>query len=343
MKKIVLVELNKYHTEVLYAQLLFLKQSDYYVVLVGNRQTDMTALSELAHQTRQYDFNTSGSFAKALFSLLLYLYKQKPDVLLLNTAQGPKALYLSLLYWSRKTKMVGVYHNVQKFQTSLAQRIIAKKFRSALVLSEYIKKHFPLNKNMRCESFMASFFPSSQGRSIKPKDEFWVCVPGAVEMKRRDYYALLNTASLDDRIRFILLGRSNTVEGWAFRKQVEALGLSKHFVLFEAYVPADVFENYVFSSDLIMPLIHPNLSGFNHYLKHKISGTMNIAYAFEKPMFYHAALDVLPEYANAGVSYSMETLFTQLNAFAQGKLDVPEIKNVDFVAMKERYISFLAS
>lgn len=341
LKKIILVEFYKYHTEILYSQLLFLKQSNCRIFLIGNCQSDLANVSALAHDTRLFDFNESKPFMKSLIDLLILLYKEKPDVLILNTAQGPKSMYFSLLYWSRKTKLVGVYHNVQKFESSLAQRIIAFRFKHAFVLADYIKQYFPPRVGMHCESFMASFFGPLEGKLIKPKDEFWVCIPGALEFKRRDYVALMQSAHLDSSVKFILLGRSNTTEGELLRSMVEERGLCERFVFFDGYVPTSVFNDYVISSDLIMPLIHPNMSGFRHYLRNKISGTMNIAYAFEKPMYFHSTLNELSEYVNAGISYDTETMFERLNAIVRGEVVLPEVKNVDFNGVCKKYLAFL--
>jgi organic radical activating enzyme len=142
--------------------------------------------------------------------------------------------------------------------------------------------------------------------------------------------------------RFILLGRSNTEEGNQIKSLINEKQLNCRFIVFDGFVPDTIFNDYLFSSDIIMPLIHPNIKGFANYLKNKITGTMNIAYAFEKPMLYHQDLHLLPEFSNHGIPYEAATLFEKLNALAEGTIELPICKNVNQQEQREKYLAFIS-
>ncbi|MDR2065456.1 MAG: hypothetical protein LBP85_07105 [Prevotellaceae bacterium] len=286
-KKIVLVEFFTYHSECLYSQLLFLKDSGYKITLVCH--VKLQAIVEnfnLNIKCLFFDFDK----ISALFKFRNYLIKNKVTIVILNTAQGSKALKFFLLPFPRFISFYGIIHDTEKILKSKGQKIICQKLKSYYSLAEYIYR--PEIKHLTSQYFETAFYPPYPLLKIDKKtDEIWVTIPGAIEYCRRDYEFLLTLArhpALSKTVKFVLLGNyRKREEGKIFIAKIINLKLENRFIYFDSFIDDGLFHSYIVASDFLFPLIHPNTPDAQSYLKYKISGMFPFSQAYSKTMLCH--------------------------------------------------------
>jgi len=288
MKKVALIEFYPYHFELIHSQLLFLKADNYSPLFICDKQNsaNLEILKKIA-PIITYDFERIGS----LFKLWQFLLKSHINYVVFNTAQGNRMVKFSLLPFPKKVKFLGILHNTNKLNTSFGQKIINRKIKSYYVLASYMQKFFPKKKSVKSVHINCAYPPKFKNSTIqKPKNEIWLGIPGSIEYKRRDYDFLLKLAAdklLPNNVKIVLLGNASKYEGPVLLKRIEELGIEQRFILFNHYVPDELFHYYMEALDFLLPLIHPMTLSASAYLKHKVSGTFIQSYIYSKPMLCH--------------------------------------------------------
>ncbi len=314
--KIALVELGSSHDECLYAQVKILKS-------IPQVHLTLIAHEDLQSRAQFYgDIDQTAFFApkkgfkrwRRLFTLWRYCRRQDFDIIIFNTAQG-KAVSRLVRFPFGRTQFMGILHNTRKLRGSFSQRFITKKLKHYFVLSEYLKKHVP--QRVAASVFYPILFPHYPSMPVtKQKDEVWICVPGQVEFKRRDYQSLLRSIEkegIQPHIKFILLGRSAHAEGngASIRGWIRDHGMENHFQMWDDFIPVDTFYNYLEQSDYILPLIHEGSISADLY-KYQISGAFNLALGYQKPILADQSIvDLLSEYHP--ISYQTHKMMETLN------------------------------
>lgn len=314
--KIALIELGGSHDECLYTQIKILKSiPKVHVTLIGHKDLETRAryygeLDQKAFFAPQSGFKRW----RRLYTIWQYCRRQKFDIIVFNTAQG-KAVSRLVRFPFGRIKLMGILHNTRKLKGSFSQRFITKKLQHYFVLSEYLMEHIP--PGISASVLYPILFPDYPLEPIsKKEDEIWICIPGQLELKRRDYASLLESIEKEgvrSHLKFILLGRSAHAEGdGAFiRKWILDHQMEDHFQIWDDFVPVSTFYNYLKKSDFILPLIHKGTVSEDLY-RYQISGAFNLAIGYQKPILTEASIsDLLSEYDP--ISYPKSKMMQTLN------------------------------
>ncbi len=346
--KFALIEIGGSHDECLYSQLLFLKGevNETHLICSVNLQKQV---SNFKHFNAKYFFDFQSSKRKRLksiFKLWLQIRKEKYDIVIFNTAQGSVLRSLMLLPYAKHTNFVGVMHNANKLSKSNSQKLISKRIKKYFVLNDYvttIQKKLP---QLKIASFYPIFFPKFKSISInKPKDEIWICIPGQLQQKRRDYRGLIDSLiadSIPNNLKFLLLGRCTKENECAeIKERIEAKGLDKHFVFWNKFIPNDAFYSYIQISDFIMPLVSADKEPA--YLTHKISGSFNLAFAYKKPLLMEASFKHIEDFQENALFYEYATMNEMLKDLNSNILSKSRYYNpkweLDY--QQQKYLEFI--
>lgn len=342
--KIALVELGSSHDECLYTQVKVLKSMP---------QVHLTLIAHEDLQSRAQfygDIDQTAFFApkkgfkrwRRLFTLWRYCRRQDFDIIVFNTAQG-KAISRLVRFPFGRTQLMGILHNTGKLKGSFSQRFITKKLKHYFVLSEYLMQKIP--KEISASVLYPILFPSYPSEPISKKEgDVWICVPGQVELKRRDYKALLQSIEKEGirpHIKFILLGRSAHAEGngMLIKEWIHQHSLGDHFLLWDDYIPVGTFYNYLEKSDYILPLIHEGDVSEDLY-RYQISGAFNLAIGYQKPILCDQNLsDLLSEYHP--ISYQTHKVMETLNVLQAAPAAPYSEYKWTFEGLKEAYVKAL--
>lgn len=285
--KIALIEIGGSHDECLYSQIKILSSvSD--LTLICN--------DSLRENTKRYDlidrriFVSIGKGYKkwvSLFRLWRFLCLENYDKIIFNTAQGKLIKILLTFPSPKKTNFYGVLHDILKLNHSVSQKSISKKIKHYFILNDYLKDKIKTNTSF--STFYPIFYPTYNLQSIhKIENEIWVCIPGQVELKRRDYKTLFESIKehgISKHIKFLLLGRYGHKhgDGSYIREQISSLSAEDNFLIWENFIPVETFHTMVYYSDYILPLIHKgDKSGILY--ENQISGAFNLALGYKKPL-----------------------------------------------------------
>lgn len=315
--KIALVELGNAHDECLYSQIQFLKsRPDTQLTLICSPAIQARAnyLDQL-DQVFVIDVRAGAKQWLDLWRLRSYISQQDFNKVILNTAQGSVAKKLCILPFNKKIEFIGILHNLRKLRGSFSQTIIFRKIKKLFVLNELLLRKAKADGNsaLHFASTYLVYFPPCQAPMVeKPNNEIWICIPGQVELKRRDYdglFAALASCELPTHIKFILLGKSahKQGDGSYVKQRIQALRLEQQFLLWDDFVDPDTFCAYMRASDYVLPLIHPHHQSSNLYA-YQITGAYNMAFGYGKIILAdnHAADD--PDLGNNARFYTLDQL-----------------------------------
>jgi len=357
-KKAAIIELADSHEECFYSQILFLNKAGYDVdVLCHTNLKDRTILLTTKANFIFYNFG-KGLFndLNILWQIRKYLIRNKIKKVVLNSADGIKVRNLLLFSYPVKIEFIGVLHDAEKVIMSVNQKFINKKVMKYLVLSDHVLEYInSLNlREKRFASFYPIFQPDYSSLKIqKPEDEFWVCIPGRVEQKRRDYKSLLNNlgkTSLSENIKIILLGKIDDKLNFELKSTLSKLNLDNQFILFENFISNEIFYSYLKMSDLVLPLIHPENVWFNKYSKTQISGSYNMAFTFRIPMMCEKSFSEYEDFKDTSFFYETENLITKINElvvnrdfFLSEKNKFYKLPKWNFEYQYKKYLDFIDS
>lgn len=337
-KKAALIEFNTWHAECLYPQLLFLTDAGYSVTLFCDvRQKN--SIADIASKATSVVFLDMKKIV-SLLKVRKTIIDEHIDNVILNTAQGNKAIKFILLPFPKRVRFFGTIHNLGKISSSLGQRVICRKVRNLYLLADYLMQFAPQGK-LRFQPYSPCYLPNYASVDIeKPEGQIWAVVPGSVERKRRDYDFLLRIAQTPDfptNVRIIILGNSSRGEGPQFAEQVRQLGLSDKFLIFNKFISNDTFYSYIRKADYLLALINPDSSFANDYMRLKLSGTFILSKAVGRNLLIHSMFASLKDFTYPSVFYDNDTEFIQ-------KLGNPQPVNVpqpDFESDKRQYLKML--
>lgn len=228
------------------------------------------------------------------------------------------------------------------------RRRYLSKIKKFFVLADYIAQNAPRIPGIEFSTIPLIFQPDYPSVPVeKPDGEIWIAVPGGVSFSRRDYIALVppEGKKYSRNIKFIILGRSNREKTATLHNALKERGIEDNFVFFETFVENAEFQSWVKKCDYVMPLIHEKCEAFEDYLSVKITGNLNVALTYRKPMLCDVAFRRIPEYAEHSIFYHRDGLCDMVNG-----LVIPETKeyydddferthSIDVLA--EKYNAFL--
>jgi hypothetical protein len=351
VKHIAILESGGSHEEVIHPQLNFLKDIGYEVHLILRRN----------HFERTGPYNQDIHIfliekeekltdrIKNLRSVIRYLSSYSITEIIINTAQGAFVRDFTLLA-PGKLNLVGISHNPQKLKRSVTQKLISRRITKYLVLSDYILENVRNeNPDLAIGSFYPVFYPPFDAET--EKETLNVCIPGAVDLLRRDYPGLLDEIKKtppDENIRFIFLGRCKKEDAMKFRHEFESIMPSGQFIFFDEFIPAETFLRYAGNADLILPLLTPAVPLFRLYSHYKVTGAVNLAFGLKIPMLMHSALENIEDFRKTSFFWNDGQLVNVLNRMnksrnilTEKKLDIVNNPKFSYEFQKKKYLEFL--
>ena len=357
-KKAALIEISTAHDECLYSQLCFLKDSGYETELICSsvlKDKISSIASDFVTTFFSFGKNIVSDFNN-LLSLRRYLIQKKFNKVIFNSADGIRIRNLLLFTFPMEIEFAGILHDSEKVIRSGNQKFINKKVKKYFVLNDYVLDYvnsLKIGKQI-FESVYTIFQPGfNSGEISKPADEFWVCIPGRVEQKRRDYNQLirsLSQTSLNENVKIILLGSTDDNLKRQLKETIKKLNLSEQVILFEKFLDNKTFYSYLKLSDIVLPLIHPSAVWFDKYFKTQISGSYNMAFTYKTPLLCEKSFSTYEDFKDTSFFYEVENIIGRINELASDKNKfIKQINsmyklpkwNYDF--QREKYIRFLES
>lgn len=350
IKKIALVEMGGSHDECLYAQIRYLKAAGHHVTLICN--------SSLKSNVDYFDGLDTVHFIELRTGLKQWidlriirriLVKGRFDRIIFNTAQGNVLKNLFLLPKPRNAKRFGVIHNLRKLQNSHSQKVITRNLDGYFVLNEYLidQVDAQVNKHLTLHPLYTVFYPDYPSRQLeKGKDEIWICIPGQVELSRRDYDTLFDSIEkngIQPHIKLLFLGRCEHADGDGtyVKKRVAELGIEKNTVLWDAFIETDEFYGMLKASDYILPLIHPAHDSYSLY-EYQISGSFNLAFGFKKPLLMESSFSAYTDFKKTAVFYQSDSMMQTINELKVGaENDFYADSKWDFETLKQSFLNAL--
>ncbi|MGC3999926.1 MAG: hypothetical protein QM767_21790 [Anaeromyxobacter sp.] len=343
-----LIELSDGHFECLFTQHEFLRQAFDEVHVVCSP----TLRARLPFAPRHlHVFEGSSRSWATQTGIRRYLREHRVSHAVLNTAQGKPAAQLALRNLAGGPRLAGLIHDAGKLGHSLNQALISLGVSRYFVVNDFVKARL----GGRAEAFYPTLYPApaAQVAVEKPAGAFWVCVPGQVEFKRRDYRALLDDpglAALPPQVRFILLGPSHhpAGDGPALEEELARRGLGHRFVRFRDFVDWPTFHAWVSRCDLILPLVHPDPgSQWHSFLK--VSGTFNLSFGFQLPMASDGSFRGLDDFevssffypSRDGICALLARLAADPAALAERRRAIAGHAKLSFDVQARRYLDHL--
>ena len=353
-KTIALLELGGSHTECLYAQVMFLQQQQYAVHIICNAHL-WPALSQMPGIAgRQlHEVQTSATnHLKIWWAMRQYLKAHRITSIVVNTAENSVVRDLTVLPLPVK-RWAGIVHNGRKFNTGFTlRRLILRKITRCFVLNDTLLQHVHAPKGVQVGSFYPVFFPKLPLVALpKAAGECWICIPGSVMPTRRDYESLLAQIAQDGlpaNIRIILLGKFDAEKYPALATRLASLANPAQVITFAAPVPEDLFQSYLAQSDVILPLLHPGVEMFGEYIKTRISGAYNLAFAGKIPLLMERSFGDWEDFAKHAVLYQVPDLLAAIRRLAADPAELQARKSAmeadpkfSFAEQCRRYMALL--
>lgn len=346
--KTAIVEIRESHEECICTQLSFLKDAGHQVTLILDPvlAKQITDYANLADEVIYIDFKNQRFFNKLRLLGELYNKLKKFDLIVLNTAHSYSVLRnLTVLLRFARVTCIGILHDTKKLDSSFTQRIISQKVKKYFVLNDVL---LPLEKYtgaIKVQSFYPIFFPDYEPITVYKQKDIWIGIPGKIDYQRRNYDFLINALAKIGalhRVKFVILGKvdRNTTAGERFYDSLEKSGQLGRFKLFHSFIENRDFHSYLAACDYIMPLLMPN----EDYLKYKISGSFNLAFAHKKPLLCHTFFQDIPDLAENSLFFDHTTFPELISDIAMGNLKSPASYSDpkwSYRFQQRRYIDFI--
>ena len=349
LNRIALIEIGGSHSECLYSQLEFTKNPDTEITLICSSNLK-EAVKDFKQVTHFYFIDYNLGEWNGAFKVRKILNRQHFDAVIINTAHGKRVRNVLAIPFLKKQNFTGIAHNTKKILNSNTQRIINRKVKKYFVLAEYLLENLNSIQGIKLGYFYSMLYPKRDIKFLeKEKDTVWICIPGQVEYKRRDYKTLfeqIGETGLQANINLIFLGKSKHEhgDGDAIEKEIERLGIKDQCILWDGFVETNTFEAYMQQCDYLLPLIHRDKPELNNYFTNQISGTFNLAFGYKKLLLLEESFKDYPDFKEDATFYEKTELVELLNGLK------PETKNklyqssrFSFEARKRRYLEFVMS
>lgn len=308
-KKVLLVELSTSHTEIIEPFVRALKNCRIDIVIPEAGYNKMPHLKLFRHV---HLINEKIGYKQAAEIINHGEY----DLVVYNSAQGKNIRNLVLKTFFNKSPVVGFHHNPISLVKSFTQKIINLKVKKYLVLADF-NKDYVVHHGFAADKVEA-FYPVTTAIPVDFANNKLIAIPGVLEQDRRDYFGLIQIIKKNPKafkgFQFSLLGNSQTHDGPKIRELIKEANLESYFRLYEGYVPDEQLEEDLQQAKFVMPLMHPNNRYFDVYLKTKISGAYNLAYAYQLPLLMHESFKDIKEFSKNSVFYDFDNISKKIKA-----------------------------
>lgn len=267
---------------------------------------------------------------KTVFSINKWFKQKNIQKVVFNTAQGGNVRNLCLLP-NKNIEFYGIVHTIRLLRSSATQNIISKKIKHYFLLNDTLKEKLGPKEGFIIDTYYPLSFPPFEAKPIKPKGEIWLTVIGGIEFRKRDLTGFLNFAEKAPKTcKFIFLGKSdlNLADVAYFNEEIKQRGLTEKITTFTDFVDQKTFNDYIASTDFILPLIHPEAPCAKEYFEVLISGAINTAFGYHIPMMIHEGYKHWEDFHHGVQFYNLTDWNEQLKlAIEQRDELVQQMKN----------------
>ena len=326
---IAIIEFDNSHDELLYSQVKFLNAYNIspHIIINQNMESRLVFLKDFSQCKT---FNPPKNFfsrIKMILEIFQFIRINNVTKIILNSAHGILVRDFCILA-PRNIEIIGVLHYVDKLTNSFTQKLISSRVKKYFVLNDYLLHLIKSARQKEFRSFYPIYFNSfNKIQTDKTNEEIWITIPGPIEFLKRDYLGLFdNIKTLSTKIKFIFLGRADTVDGKLLKSILVERSLINHCIFFDGFIDWDTFLSYMSDSDIIMPLIHPSNPRFEDYQSKHISGSFNLSFGLGIPMLIHESFSDKSDFQISSVFYSLYELQNILNGLSADRNKLLDIK-----------------
>lgn len=326
MKKILFLETKKQHLEVLYPQIILMKNSGYKIFIAINKDTSNIDLITSLRKDDKINFLIRDSKTPMLFyfwQLKKFIKRNKIDLINLNTLEGFEDNLLYLVFLSN-FKTIRNVHNLENLldknkytglKNILMSYIVDKvneKIDYNLVLNESVLNTAKKNKIDDIDYFYPIFykeFLDDNKCNLQFKDDkIKIGVQGGVSFSRRNYMNLISSLKklnyrYKDKLNIYIIGNINSVDGNKLKQKIKEYKLENQFNYFNEYISYKKYFNLLNNMDYLLPLIDRNVPNFKKYNKSKITSTQLMSLAFSLPMINSDDFEMNSKFKNLSINY----------------------------------------
>lgn len=329
IEKVALVEIGGSHDECLMTQMLALKSAQATVIWVTTEgmyercaylhpYVDQVYFVEL-RQKAWSDFRT-------MQKLVSFLKKEAVSKIIFNTAQGGNVRNLAFLL-PKSIEAFGIIHTLRKFNGSFTQKLINRKIKKYLVLSDDLLKRTEKPAGLTITSFYPLDFPHFHYELDKKPGDIWICLTGGVETRRKDLSAMMGFIHQSSQeVKFIFLGKSDMNDPGTlhFLSQIKQEKLTKRVIWFDSFVEQTVFDAYLQRADFLLPLIHPDTPSSEQYINNQISGAFLLSFSYRIPMLIHHVYETESDLLKSSCFYELDSFSDSLKKAIERKAILKE-------------------
>ena len=305
-KRIVFVELGGSHAECLLSPLVAFKKAGWEITLLINQSLIASNKHLMAEVTTLIHLPEPGdkTLVKQFTMHSNRLIASGHSYFFLNSAHGKILSRWAMSHFFSQIKFFSQIHYAQKMRGSWHQFWINRKTLQFLVLGQFMLDQLPRVWRTKSRVFYNIRFPETLDKTLSMGKN--IVIPGGIEGKKKDLSGFLEFLKIHHQdlkdCTFHFLGKTAEnnpmLEEWNSMKE-KGLKLRIHHDM----VDWDFFCRVLQTCDAILPLIHPDTPSGEDVWKTKISGSMNLAIGFQKPLLSHIAYQKIPDLQHHGVFY----------------------------------------
>lgn len=347
---ITLIEIGGSHDECLLSQIHAIKSTGRELLLITSAQiVDRNPeFKNYIDEVLLVDMNRSKSErSKEVSKIWKKIKAYNSEKVILNSAEGNLVRSLCLKAIFSKIEFIGIVHSTRKFENSFTQKIINKKIKKYLMLSENLVNSITPPSKVQVDYFYPIRYPSYK-KTIQ-KTGKTVIIIGGVERRRKDLDGFLEIISQVKKgeVKFIFLGKSDEKleDVQYFQNEIKARNMSDLIVTYDHFVSQEEFDAQIQNADLILPIVHPYTKSAEEYFKSRMSGAMSVSFGYKIPMLIHEGYAHIDEMKSASFYYNEENFGTVLTsalvARDQKSDEMKAYKSYDVEFQERRYLKFL--
>lgn len=353
-KNIALIEYGGSHVECMYFQLFALRNNGYSVFLICNKSLvdrfpDTTLFEDILLLN---DAGKDVPLKKKLSDILKirkFIKKNNINSTVTNTLECRILTFLFLVPMANCKNNIGIIHYSKYIVKSSTFKWFYRRIKKIFFLSDHLLRNIgEIPQRLTISTFYPIYFPEYNDFPVeKPDGEFWVCTPGNAWQGNRDALSLIkdmHKTKLNGNVKILFLGGIDLPT----KDEIDKLESTSNIFIYGAFMPQNVLDAYLKKSDVIIPLIHHDLDN-RRYGEKRISGTYNLAYAYQKPMLLERQIkESNNDFDGISIPYELDSIVDTINYISNHREEYSKvlyaIQNHPYLNVKkqsEKYIELI--